>query len=71
MVPIALLQDARVKPNMLKAYAALASFQGGTENCYPSVDAIAERAGMKHDAVSDATTALEKAGWIRGGNVVA
>ena len=65
MVPIALLQDARVKPNMLKAYAALASFQGGTENCYPSVAAIAERAGMKLDAVSDATTALEKAGWIR------
>ena len=65
MVPIALLQDERVKPNMLKAYAALASFQGGTENCYPSVAAIAERAGMKLDAVSDAPTALEKAGWIR------
>ena len=65
MVPVAILQDPKVKPNMLKAYAALASFQGGTDNCYPSVSAIAERAGMKLDAVSDATTALEKAGWIR------
>ena len=64
MVPIALLQDDRVKPNMLKVYCALASFQGGNENCFPSVDAIAERAGIEPYAVSTATKELEMAGWI-------
>jgi hypothetical protein len=65
MTPIALLQDERVKPNMLKVYVALASFQGGGENCWPSVAAIAERAGLKSDAVCDATEELERVGWIR------
>lgn len=65
IVPIALLQDEKVKPNMLKVYAALASFQGGGDNCWPSVAAIADRAGMKSDAVSNATDRLAEVGWVR------
>lgn len=65
MVPIALLQDDSVSKNMFKVYAALASFQGGGDGCWPSVAKIAERAGLRTSAVSEATDKLEESGWIR------
>jgi len=65
MVPIAILQDESVTKNMLKVYTALASFQGGGDSCWPSVAKIAERAGVRNNAVSEATDKLEEAGWIQ------
>ena len=64
LVPIALIQDPNVKPNMLKVYIALASFQGANDKCWPSVAAIAKRAGVKPYAVPLATDALVEAGWL-------
>jgi DNA-binding MarR family transcriptional regulator len=64
MVPIALLSDPTIKPNMLKVYIALASFQGGSDICWPSLKQIAGRSGLSVNAVSDATGQLETTGWI-------
>jgi DNA-binding MarR family transcriptional regulator len=64
MVPIALIQDDRVKVNMIKVYAALASFQGNSDTCWPSRKKIVERSGISATAVSTALTALVEAGWI-------
>ena len=64
-VPIALLQDSAVTLRMLKVYAALSSCQGASDKCWPSLDEIAERAGVHRTHVSGATRALEESGWIR------
>ena len=63
-VPLALLSDERVKPNMIRVYVALSSYQGTSDKCWPGIQGIAERAGIPVNAVSAATEALEKSGWI-------
>lgn len=62
--PLALLRDANVTPNMTKVYIALSAFQGTNDSCWPSRDEIAEATGLSPSSVSQATTALVKAGWI-------
>lgn len=64
-VPIAMLRDSTVKPNMIRVYVSLSSFQGGGEHCWPSREEIAERAGMSIAQVSRATEQLEKSNWIK------
>lgn len=63
-VPIAILQDKAITPTALRVYIALASFQGTKENAFPSLEAIAERAGVPYSSVSAATKCLATAGWI-------
>lgn len=63
-VPIALLHDEKVTFRMLKVYAALASFQGSNDSCFPDRDAISQRSGVEKFAVSKAISALEKLGWV-------
>ncbi|HSV95564.1 MAG TPA: helix-turn-helix domain-containing protein [Spirochaetota bacterium] len=63
-VPVKILQDDRVKPNGVKAYIALSSFQGTKDFAYPSIPVIAERAGLSDRAVIDALKNLTETGWI-------
>jgi DNA-binding MarR family transcriptional regulator len=62
--PIALLQDSNVKPNMLKVYIALSSFQGRGDKAWPSIHEIAQRAGIPRSSVSEATEELVETGWV-------
>lgn len=63
-VPVKILQDDRVKPNGVKAYIALSSFQGTKDSAYPSIPEIAKRAGLSDRAVIDALKNLTDTGWI-------
>ena len=63
-VPILLLQDKRVKPNGIKCYIALSSFQGVKDNSYPSQKEIANRGGLTLNAVMEGLKNLEITGWI-------
>jgi hypothetical protein len=64
-VPMGLLQDKTVKPNGIKAYIALSSFQGTNESCFPGLEKIAERAGIDSvPATSEAIRGLVQAGWV-------
>lgn len=64
-MPIIVLQDKSLTPNAIRVYLALASFQGNSKSCFPSLEAIAERSGLKRDAIPAATDCLVKAGWIQ------
>jgi len=63
-VPIDVLLDDRVSHSALKVYAALASFQGHSDACYPSREQISERCGLSLRVITKATNDLESAGWI-------
>lgn len=63
MVPIALLQDKKARGHVA-VYAALSSFQGGAERCFPGYAAIAERAGCSRRQAMDSVKALADTGWI-------
>ena len=63
-VPVKILQDERVKPNGVKAYIALSSFQGTKDSAYPSIPEIAERAGLSDRAAIDALKNLVDTGWV-------
>jgi hypothetical protein len=71
VVPVALMQDDRLKASDIRVYAALASYQGQDEDCWPSRESIAERAGIKgtpesiQAQVSKTTRRLEIFGWIK------
>lgn len=64
MVPISLLLDESLTPNDVKVYAALSSFQGNKDHCWPSRNDIAERTGISPSGVTKALTELVDAGWI-------
>jgi hypothetical protein len=64
-VPITLLQDRRLNEKALRAYLALASYEGSKENSYPSLPKISERAGLSLRATSEATKILRNAGWLQ------
>lgn len=63
-VPIALLQDQNLTPSAIRVYIALASFQGENAKSFPSLESIAERAGILRSAVPAATDCLAENGWI-------
>lgn len=63
MVPISLLQDCTL--HELKAYAALASFQGSNDSAWPSLEQIGERANMHPHNVSKAIKKLSQKGWVQ------
>jgi len=58
ITPITIL--GLVTGNELKAYIALASFQGSGEHSWPGVDDIAKRSSLTPQAVSEAITGLVK-----------
>lgn len=63
-VPIAILTDENIKPNMLKVYIALSAYQGTNGKCWPSRAEISRSTGIPQSAVSDAISKLVDAGWI-------
>jgi hypothetical protein len=64
-VPMGMLQDKAVKPNSLKVYIALSSFQGTNDSCFPGLEKIAERAGIESiPATSQAIHGLVETGWV-------
>lgn len=63
-VPLAMLTDPNVKPNMLKVYIAISARQGMNENCWPSRESLAKTTGIEEHRVSVAVSALVEAGWI-------
>ena len=64
-LPVSFLQTKPGK-NILSVYAALSSYQGIKEHCYPSRLQIAERSGIKSLAcVSRSISELKKEGWLR------
>lgn len=63
--PISLLQDKKVKPNAVKVFIALMSFEGTGVESYPSREKIAERAGLSTpEKVSNAIHNLVETGWV-------
>ena len=63
--PISLLQDKSVKPNAVKVFIALMSFEGTGVESYPSREQIAERAGLSTpEKVSNAIQNLVETGWV-------
>jgi len=65
-VPLVLLQDENVKPNAIKVYIALSSFAGTNDECFPGLEKIAERSGIKSTtAVSEAIQNLVQNGWVK------
>lgn len=63
-IPISLFQDERVKPNAIRVYGSLASYEGTSDYSFPGYVKIAERAGISVRAVSDALNNLIETGWI-------
>ena len=63
-VPLALLTDDNVTPNMLKVYIVLSAYQGTNSKCWPSRNEISTRSGLQISAVSKAITQLVQSGWI-------
>ena len=65
VIPIALLQDKILNQSCLRVYAALSSFQGLKDNCWPSRKDIMERGGLTSlSQVTKALTILEEQGWV-------
>ena len=64
IVPISLLKDYSHKGTVLSAYVSIASFQGGSESAFPSIDKIAERANLSNKAVISAMKTLVEDGWV-------
>jgi hypothetical protein len=62
--PILLLKDRRLKPNCIRVYIAIQSFEGTNEEAWPSIDSIAERAGISRQAVTKAAGQLIDTGWL-------
>lgn len=50
--------------NELKSYVALASFQGNSDNCWPSLEEVAKRAGLSTQATSEAISGLVEKGFV-------
>lgn len=63
IVPIAILQDCTL--HELKAYAALASFQGSNDSAWPSLEQIGERANLHPHNASKAIKKLSQKGWVQ------
>ena len=62
-VPLAMLADPNVKPNMLRVYIALSARQGMNEKCWPGRESLAKTTGITIHNVRRAVTALVEAGW--------
>lgn len=62
--PIGILQDGAVKPNALKVYLAISSYQGTQDSCAPSQDDIAIRAGIHVRHARAAIRNLVDTEWI-------
>ena len=64
---LAFFKDRRVagKPNCLRVYIGIESFQGTKDSAYPSHRAIGERVGLGEEAVADAVKLLVEFGWVR------
>lgn len=63
-IPIAALQDPDLKPNDIRVLIAVSSFQGTDDECYPSIEKLAERAGISRTQTSTAASRLVKQGWL-------
>ena len=63
-VPVKLLLDRRVTWRDKAIYAAISSFAGNKESCFPSLRAIRERCGIAEETISRSTKHLEQAGWL-------
>lgn len=64
-VPITLCQDKRVKPNGIRLYVALSSFEGTSDESFPSYAKLAERSGLSLRAVASALKNLTNTGHIQ------
>lgn len=63
--PISILQDERITPNALRVYIALMSYQGTEDECFPTREKIAVRAGLNFaEKVSHALRILKDTGWV-------
>ena len=65
LVPMSLLNEKGITLTAIRLYAALASFQGQDDRCWPSRDKIWERAGINSKrGYYDALSLLERLGWV-------
>ncbi len=64
MLPLSLLQSKLRRSDIL-IYAALAIYQGGKENCYPSRKELTERAKVHASTVSKSISRLKKSGFLQ------
>lgn len=64
-VPLAILRDSEVKPNMLKVYTALSAYQGMNGKCWPSRKEISAMTGLAQSSVSESVGKLVETGWIQ------
>jgi DNA-binding MarR family transcriptional regulator len=64
LLPISLVRDSSVKPNGLRVYAALSSYEFNFDYTAPGYHDIAARAGISVRAVSNALQNLIDTGWV-------
>lgn len=64
MVPVALLNDARVEERHIRVYTSLSSFQGSNEKSFPSIPQIAKRAGASESTCKRALVELDGWNWV-------
>jgi uncharacterized phage protein (TIGR02220 family) len=64
IIPVKLLADKKIKPNDIRVYISLSSFQGTKDNCWPSLKEIGERADLKVQTVSMSIQNLRHTNWI-------
>lgn len=66
IVPIEAWQDKRLRLESLRVLGVLLSFRGkDTNTIWPSRQAIADRCGMPLAKISEATSDLERLGWVK------
>lgn len=63
-VPRAVVRDRAVKIAGVRVYTALSAYQGGNDEAWPSVEAIAEWCGVTERTVKKGLQELREAGWI-------
>lgn len=64
VVPIQILLDGSITPRELKVYIAIASFQGKSDSCNPSLNEISQRTGINPKKLSSITASLVRKGWL-------
>lgn len=63
--PIHVLQDKGITKREISVYIAISSFQGMSVNCWPSLDEIGKRAGIRGiHKISVTIKSLEERGWV-------
>ena len=65
ITPNALLRDQNTKPSDKIIYTILASFTDEDRDCFPSMETIANLAGLGKNTVVESVHRLEESGWIR------